>query len=328
MALVDRQYAGSEAWLERELVGQCSTWQQLSLLKKRAMEDRERPVNCDGLTKSERLLWYRDNEDKVDLDNYRASCSSNYRQLQLLRGVRGVEETEEEKMERDMTRSEAVMWYRSGGVDKVEQEKEVANLCGTWKQFHLMTRGRGEERDPDQIPTKSERLFWYRMGGHEDIDARNQLARDSSNWMQYKLTRDRQVFADDLEMRVNTRWSQFKNKEEMSDYLSEKRTESMEEREAVRAMVRSKINKDTMTKTAYDINRQEEAESKKKMEASMSREERIEKLRQVTEQMLTHKSDYSQSARVLAMQAYKEAEEEAKSSKQRRKVTVVESKSQ
>jgi len=327
MALVDRQYAGSEAWLERELVGQCSTWQQLSLLKKRAMEDRERPVNCDGLTKSERLLWYRDNEDKVDLDNYRASCSSNYRQLQLLRGVRGVEETEEEKMERDMTRSEAVMWYRSGGVDKVEQEKEVANLCGTWKQFHLMTRGRGEERDPDQIPTKSERLFWYRMGGHEDIDARNQLARDSSNWMQYKLTRDRQVFADDLEMRVNTRWSQFKNKEEMSDYLSEKRTESMEEREAVRAMVRSKINKDTMTKTAYDINRQEEAESKKKMETSMSREERIEKLRQVTEQMLTHKSDYSQSARVLAMQAYKEAEEEARSSKQRRKVTIVESKS-
>jgi len=327
MALVDRQYAGSEAWLERDLVGQCSTWQQLSLLKKRAMEDRERPVNCDGLTKSERLLWYRDNEDKVDLDNYRASCSSNYRQLQLLRGVRGVEETEEERMERDMTRSEAVMWYRSGGVDKVEQEKEVANLCGTWKQFHLMTRGRGEERDPDQIPTKSERLFWYRMGGHEDIDARNQLARDSSNWMQYKLTRDRQVFADDLEMRVNTRWSQFKNKEEMSDYLSEKRTESMEEREAVRAMVRSKINKDTMTKTAYDINRQEEAESKKKMETSMSREERIEKLRQVTEQMLTHKSDYSQSARVLAMQAYKEAEEEARSSKQRRKVTIVESKS-
>ena len=143
------------------------------------------------------------------------------------------------------------------------------------------------------------------MGGYQDIDARDQLARDSSNWMQYKLTRDRQVFADDLEMRVNTRWSQFKNKEEMSDYLSEKRTESMEEREAVRAMVRSKINKDTMTKTAYDIKRQEEAESKKKMEASMSREERIEKLRQVTEQMLTHKSDYSQSARVLAMQAYK-----------------------
>jgi len=328
MALVDRQYAGSEAWLERDLVSQCSTWQQLSILKKRALEEREKPVSCDGLTRSERLLWYRDNQDKVDLDNYRASCSGNYRQLQLLRGVRGVEETEEERMERDMTRSEAVMWYRSGGLDQVQQEKEVANLCGTWKQFHLMTRGRGEARDADQIPTKSERLYWYRMGGYQDIDARDQLARDSSNWMQYKLTRDRQEFADDLEMRVNTRWSQFKNKEEMSDYLSEKRTESMEEREAVRAMVRSKINKDTMTKTAYDIKRQEEAESKKKMEASMSREERIEKLRQVTEQMLTHKSDYSQSARVLAMQAYKEAEEEAKSSKQRRKVTVVESKSQ
>ena len=35
------------------------------------------------------------------------SCSGNYRQLQLLRGVRGVEETEEERRERDMTRSEA-----------------------------------------------------------------------------------------------------------------------------------------------------------------------------------------------------------------------------
>ena len=86
--------------------------------------------------------------------SYRASCSGNYRQLQLLRGVRGVEETEEERMERDMTRSEAVMWYRSGGLDQVQQEKEVANLCGTWKQFHLMTRGRGEARDADQIPTK------------------------------------------------------------------------------------------------------------------------------------------------------------------------------
>ena len=81
---------------------------------------------------------------------------------------------------------------------------------------------------------RSERLHWYRMGGYEAIDARDQLARDSSNWMQYKLTRDRQVFADDLEMRVNTKWSNFNSKEAMSDYLSQKRTESMEERESVR----------------------------------------------------------------------------------------------
>ena len=69
------------------------------------------------------------------------------------------------------------------------------------------------------------------------------MSRDSSNWMQYKLTRDRQQFADTLEDAVNTRWSQFSNKEELSDYLAMKRTESLEEREAVRIMVRNKINK-------------------------------------------------------------------------------------
>ena len=65
-----------------------------------------------------------------------------------------MEETEEERLDRDMTRSEAIRWYRSGGQQLVEQEKEVANLAGTWKQFHLMTRGRAEERDADQVPTR------------------------------------------------------------------------------------------------------------------------------------------------------------------------------
>jgi len=329
MALVDRKYAGCEAWLEQDLVKQCGTWQQLSLMKKKAMEESERPLSCEGLTRSERLLWYRDNQDQVELDNYRASCSSNYRQLQLLRGVRGVEETEEDRKERDMTRSEAMLWYQTGGKNHVEQEKAIANLSGNWQQFYLMTRGRREERDPDQVPTRSERLFWYRNGGYEAVDARNQLAKDSSNWMQYKLTRDKNVFADDLEMRTNTKWSNFKNKEELSDYITQKRNESMEEREAVRAMVRSKITKDTLTKTAYDISRQPwsleemQEESQKKMESSLTREERIEKLRSVTEEMLSHKSDYSQSARALAMQAYKEAEEVAKASSSKRRVTVV-----
>ena len=45
MALVDKQYAGAEAWLERELVKQCGTWQQLSILKKKAVEERENPVD-------------------------------------------------------------------------------------------------------------------------------------------------------------------------------------------------------------------------------------------------------------------------------------------
>ena len=33
-----------------------------------------------------------------------------------------MEETEEERLDRDMTRSEAIRWYRSGGQELVEQE--------------------------------------------------------------------------------------------------------------------------------------------------------------------------------------------------------------
>ena len=85
-----------------------------------------------------------------------------------------------------------------------------------------------------------------------------------------------------------------------------------------------------MTKVAYDLSRQPyaaeevEEESRKKVElpviiiviiiiiiiiikveAGLSREERIAKLRGITEQMLSHKSDYAQSARALAAAAYK-----------------------
>ena len=47
------------------------------------------------------------------------------------------------------------VWYRGGGIDAVEQEKEAASLAGTWQQFSLMTRGRREPRDVDQVPTRS-----------------------------------------------------------------------------------------------------------------------------------------------------------------------------
>ena len=57
--------------------------------------------------------------------SYRASCSSNYRQLQIMRGVRAVEETEEERMDRERTRSEALMWYRSGGHLAVEDDERL-----------------------------------------------------------------------------------------------------------------------------------------------------------------------------------------------------------
>ena len=102
----------------------------------------------------------------------RASWSSNYRQLQIMRGVRAVEETEEERAERDTTKSEALLWFRSGGHKAVEEEAELTKLCGNWKQFHLMTRGRAEPREEDQPATKSERLNWYRNGGSDLVEAR------------------------------------------------------------------------------------------------------------------------------------------------------------
>ena len=112
-------------------------------------------------------------------------------------------------------------------------------------------------------------------------------------------------------MRVNTRWSQFCDKEALADHLAMKRTEAMEEREAVRAAVRSKISRETVTKEAYEASRQPweleevEEEARRRVEASLSSKERVAKLRQVTEKMLSHQSDYAQSARALAIAAYK-----------------------
>merc|ERR1711915_1044082 len=290
------EVAGMEYRMERELAEQCGTWQQLAIMKKKMGEERENPSSCEGLTRSERLLWYRRNKEAVDLDNYRVSCSSNYRQLQLARGFRAVEETAEEKNDRARTRSEALLWYRNGGEQIMDDERNMANLCGTWKQFHLMTRGR------------SERLCWYRSGGKAVVDARDQLARDSSNWVQYK----------------------FRSKQELSDYFSEQRTEAMEEREAIRVMVRNKISKESVGKAMYEIHKQPweleelEEESNRKVQAQLSSEERIEELRKTTESMLMHRTEYLQSARELAMQAIREDEQAVAASRQKRKVTVVE----
>ena len=57
------------------------------------------------------------------------SCSDNYRQLQLLRGVRAVEETEEDRAERDMTRSEAKVELE---ISLVRRSPQLCDCrCGT-----------------------------------------------------------------------------------------------------------------------------------------------------------------------------------------------------
>ena len=93
----------------------------------------------------------------------------------------------------------------------------------------------------------------------------------------------------------------------------------MEERESVRAMVRNRISRDSVAKTMYEINRQPweleeleelEEESSRKVEAGLSQEDRIAELRRTTESMLTHRTEYIQSTRELALQAMRVSSED------------------
>jgi len=332
MALVTLEAHGLESRVEHELAAKCGNWQQLQIMKKQYGKEKVYPPTCEGLTRSERLLWYRNNQPKIQLDNERCSQSSNYRQLQLARGVKAVEETEEEKEARSRTRSEALAWYRNGGREKLEEEEEILRNCGTWQQYHLKTRGRAEARDLDQEITKSERLLWYRYGGGEaQVEARNQLCRESDNWVQYKLTRDTRLHAEDLTQSMNRHWSQFRSKEELSEHLTHLRNEGFQEREEIRSEVRRRVaGRASMAKACYEAYRHPweaeelEEEESRRMVKEESREERIEQLRKTTEEMLTSRTEYLVSTRALALRAMKEDEEAVASSRSvRRTQTVV-----
>jgi len=332
MALVSRDAVGLEYRVERDMAAQCSNYQQLNIMKKKFLEDKEEPEDCRGLTRSERLLWYRNNQGKVELDNFRCSYSSNYRQLQLARGVRReFSDDEEDEGLKSRTKSQALLWYRSGGEDEVEDLNRMVGMCGNWKQFHLMTRPRmvAEEEGEERIPTRTEKKVWYRSGGEEVVAARDQLCRDSSNYMQYKLARDTSQHAQALQANMNTSWSRFKSKEALSDYLSQVRVEGLEEREMIRAQVRNSINKETVAYTMLDIHKQPfelcdlEQESKKRVAAGLREEQREVALRMTTEEMATARNQYMMSTRELAMQAIKEDEQAVAASRQSRKTTVV-----
>jgi len=266
-------------------------------------------------------------------DNYLCQNSSNYQQLQLARGVRAVAETAEEKTNRCRTKSEALLWYRYlGGEEEMDRQAAQTRLCSNWQQYHLMTRGRAEPRDLDQELTKSELLLWYRNGGREKLEVRDRIARDSSNWRQYKLTVDTTVVAGDLETRMNTRWSQFRNKEELSDYLAQMRAEGIEEREHIRNQVRNRVSslaEETTAWKMYSIHKQPwdlaelEEVSERKIESALSEEERLAELRKVTEKMITARTEYLVSTRELAMRAIKEYAEAVAASRKSRKVTTV-----
>jgi len=213
----------------------------------------------------------------------------------------------------------------------MEEDAERLRNCGTWKQYHLMTRGRAEPRDPDQEITKSERLHWYRYGGGKQmVEERAQLCRDSGNWQQYKLARDTRQHASDLTDSMNRHWSDFRSKEEVSDYITSIREESLKEREEVRAHVRSQVmSRASVAKECYEAHCQPwaedqvEEESLKKASAELSAEERIEQLRKITEQMITSRTEYAESTRSLAMRAMREDAESVAASRSVRRTAVV-----
>jgi len=330
MAMVIRETQGLESRVEYELAANCCNYQQLQILKKNYGKEKVQPLTCEGLTRSERILWYRANQPSIQLDNERCAQSSNYRQLQIARGVRAVQESDEEKQERARTRSEALLWWRTGGREETEEDNNILSNCANWKQYHLKTRGRAEPRDNDQEVTKSERLLWYRYGGGEAmIEDRAQLCRESGNWMQYKLTRDTRKHAEDLTDSMNRHWSEFRSKEELNDYLTQLRIENYQERQEARAEVRRRVSeKESIAKACFEAHIQPfkeeelEVEEEKKIAMEENREDRIEQLRKVTEEMLTSRTEYLVSTRSLALRAMKEDAEAVASSRSIRRTIV------
>jgi len=332
MALVTREANCLETRVEYALAADCDNYQQLQMMKQKFGKEKVQPKTCEGLTRSERLLWYRNNQPAIQLDNERCAQASNYRQLEMARGVRSVVETQEEKENRLRTRSEALVWYRGGGREELEEDSAKLRNCSNWRQYHLMTRGRAEPRDPEQEATKSERLCWYRYGGGVNkVEATAQLCRESENWMQYKLSRDTRRHAEDLTDSINRHWSDFRSKEELSEHMMNMRQEGIQEREEIRAMVRSRIEKSGgMAKQCWEAHRQPygveqlQEEESIKVAREQTDEERIQALRKVTEEMLTARTEYVVSTRALALRAMKEdAEEVASARTVRRTATVV-----
>jgi len=276
-------------------------------------------------------VWYNNNISAVEDDRDRAACSSNYKQLQLLRGNGIIGRDDWEK-----TRSKRISWYRNGGSELVENEKYLASMCSNWRQFQLLTKGSSlrhqelDEGEDEPRPTRGEKLKWYRDGGKVMVDQRNDIIKDSENWMQYRLTRDARSHAEAMYDAVQANYSHFKSKEALSDHMFAMRKEGVEERTQIRTTIRTKNILDSVTKAAYDYHLQPYAHYELEEASSMSAESRQkiamfeENLRKVTEEVMMMRTQYEESAHELAMRAIKEDEAAVAASRMKRKTTVVE----
>jgi len=319
---------------DRELAAMCSTWQQLDILKRRRQERREGKVehkDLKDMTRSEAKLWYRNNNYMVEEERNMAGHCSNYRQLEIMRGKGALQGSDWED-----TRSKRISWFRNGGSEVVDNEKYLASQCSNWKQFHLLTRGSTaikeeseEEETMERMPTRSENVLWYRNGGEYLCDDVKQQAKQSENWVQYKLTRDARQHSHNLYNAVQSNYSDFRSKEALYDYLSTMRMNGYLERQDIRQYCRNKSISDSVTKSAYEYHLQPYTYEESAQASSLSAEtqSRIDKfqqnLRKVTEEVMTMRSEYSESAREMAMKAIRADEESVAASRMKRKTMVV-----
>lgn len=106
---------------------------------------------------------------------------------------------------------------------------------------------------------------------------------------------------------MNSHWSNYKNKQELSEHMTQMRMETAQEREEVRAHVQRQAygGSSSVSKQCYEahMEAQWEEESVRQAAKAVSQEERVEELRRVTEEMLTSRNEYAESTRSLAIKA-------------------------
>jgi len=117
----------------------------------------------DGLTYTQRTLWFRNNYPLLDMERETISNCSNYQQLMMARRAekraseRGVEFLGDLE---DMTRSERKLFYRRN-EDLLDRERDVVDICSNWQQLRMARKTWAQEisrtaRSEHSLRTKEE----------------------------------------------------------------------------------------------------------------------------------------------------------------------------
>jgi len=127
----------------------------------------------DGLTYTQRTLWFRNNYPLLDMERETISNCSNYRQLMMSRLVdkraseRGPEWLGDLE---DMTRTERKLFYRRN-EDLVDREREVVDICTNWQQLRMARKTWAQEVSRNR---QSENSYGLRHK-EEEMSSKNEL---------------------------------------------------------------------------------------------------------------------------------------------------------